>query len=186
MTDPVTGKVILKPGQHIDEKTSLAVENVGLEQLRVRSALTCESDRGCCVKCYGLNLATNELAQIGQAVGIIAAQSIGEPGTQLTMRTFHSGGVAFSSSKQPQVNSKVKGFLTFMDLRVVEDVDGNFVALNKNGKISIRDKDGLELESHKVVIGSIIKAADGAEVKKGQEIFAWDANSVPIIAEKAW
>ncbi|MGJ8724145.1 MAG: DNA-directed RNA polymerase subunit beta' [Roseibacillus sp.] len=185
VTDPVTGKVILKPGQHIDEKTSLAVENVGLEQLRVRSALTCESDRGCCVKCYGLNLATNELAQIGQAVGIIAAQSIGEPGTQLTMRTFHSGGVAFGATKQPFITAKNKGFITFIDLRAVEDVDGNFVVLNKNGKVSIRDKDGLELESHKVVIGSVIKAADGAEVKKGAQILTWDPHSVPIISEKA-
>ena len=185
VTDPVSAEVILKPGDLITEDVALKVENLGLEQLRVRSALTCESDRGCCVKCYGMNLATNELAQIGQAVGIIAAQSIGEPGTQLTMRTFHSGGVAFGATKQPFTIAKSNGILHYQDLRTVEDVDGNFVVLNKNGKIVIRDASGLELESHKIVIGSVISIADGGEVKKSAKIVTWDPHSVPIISEKA-
>jgi DNA-directed RNA polymerase subunit beta' len=130
-------------------------------------------------------LATGKLTKIGEAVGIIAAQSIGEPGTQLTMRTFHSGGVAVGANKQPFLESRAKGVLHYVDLRVVEDTDGNFVVLNKNGSISIRDKNGLELESHKIVIGSIISVKDGEEVAKGGQIATWDPHSVPIITEKS-
>jgi DNA-directed RNA polymerase subunit beta' len=181
--DPVSGDVIVKKGGLMDEKTSIAVENVGHERLKIRSPLTCESERGCCQSCYGLNLATGKLGKIGEAVGIIAAQSIGEPGTQLTMRTFHSGGVALGATKQPEVKAKNKGVAYYKDLRTVEDVDGNFVVLNKNGSLSVRDKDGLELESYNVVIGSVISVADGADVKKNQSILTWDPHSVPIIAE---
>ena len=181
--DPVSGDVIVKKGGLMDEKTSIAVENVGHERLKIRSPLTCESERGCCQSCYGLNLATGKLGKIGEAVGIIAAQSIGEPGTQLTMRTFHSGGVALGATKQPEVKAKNKGVAYYKDLRTVEDVDGNFVVLNKNGSLSVRDKDGLELESYNVVIGSVISVADGGDVKKNQSILTWDPHSVPIIAE---
>jgi DNA-directed RNA polymerase subunit beta' len=181
--DPVSGDIIVKKGGLMDETTSIAVENVGHERLKIRSPLTCESERGCCQSCYGLNLATGKLGKIGEAVGIIAAQSIGEPGTQLTMRTFHSGGVALGATKQPEVKAKNKGVAYYKDLRTVEDVDGNFVVLNKNGSLSVRDKDGLELESYNVVIGSVISVADGADVKKNQSILTWDPHSVPIIAE---
>ncbi|MDG1974940.1 MAG: DNA-directed RNA polymerase subunit beta', partial [Akkermansiaceae bacterium] len=181
--DPVTGDIIVKKGSLMDETTSIAVENVGHERLKIRSPLTCESERGCCQSCYGLNLATGKLGKIGEAVGIIAAQSIGEPGTQLTMRTFHSGGVALGATKQPEVKAKNKGVAYYKDLRTVEDVDGNFVVLNKNGSLSVRDKDGLELESYNVVIGSVISVADGGDVKKNQSILTWDPHSVPIIAE---
>jgi DNA-directed RNA polymerase subunit beta' len=181
--DPVSGDIIVKKGGLMDETTSIAVENVGHERLKIRSPLTCESERGCCQSCYGLNLATGKLGKIGEAVGIIAAQSIGEPGTQLTMRTFHSGGVALGATKQPEVKAKNKGVAYYKDLRTVEDVDGNFVVLNKNGSLSVRDKDGLELESYNVVIGSVISVADGGDVKKNQSILTWDPHSVPIIAE---
>ena len=181
--DPVSGDIIVKKGSLMDETTSIAVENVGHERLKIRSPLTCESERGCCQSCYGLNLATGKLGKIGEAVGIIAAQSIGEPGTQLTMRTFHSGGVALGATKQPEVKAKNKGVAYYKDLRTVEDVDGNFVVLNKNGSLSVRDKDGLELESYNVVIGSVISVADGGDVKKNQSILTWDPHSVPIIAE---
>jgi DNA-directed RNA polymerase subunit beta' len=181
--DPVSGDMIIKKGELMDEATSIAVENVGHERLKIRSPLTCESERGCCQSCYGLNLATGKLGKIGEAVGIIAAQSIGEPGTQLTMRTFHSGGVALGATKQPEVKAKNKGVAFYKDLRTVEDVDGNFVVLNKNGSLSVRDKDGLELESYNVVIGSVISVADGGDVKKNQSILTWDPHSVPIIAE---
>jgi DNA-directed RNA polymerase subunit beta' len=181
--DPVSGDMIIKKGELMDEATSIAVENVGHERLKIRSPLTCESERGCCQSCYGLNLATGKLGKIGEAVGIIAAQSIGEPGTQLTMRTFHSGGVALGATKQPEVKAKNKGVAFYKDLRTVEDVDGNFVVLNKNGSLSVRDQDGLELESYNVVIGSVISVADGGDVKKNQSILTWDPHSVPIIAE---
>ncbi|MDC0289283.1 DNA-directed RNA polymerase subunit beta', partial [Akkermansiaceae bacterium] len=174
IVDPVTEKIIIKKGQLMDEDTSLAIEKVGHERLKIRSPLTCESERGCCQSCYGLNLATGKLAKIGEAVGIIAAQSIGEPGTQLTMRTFHSGGVAIGASKQPFIHAKAKGVVSYNELRTVEDIDGNHVVLNKGGSVSIRDAKGLELESYNVVIGSLISTADAADIKKGDQLLTWD------------
>jgi DNA-directed RNA polymerase subunit beta' len=146
--------------------------------------LTCESDRGCCANCYGLNLATGLPVKIGEAVGIIAAQSIGEPGTQLTMRTFHVGGVAAATFKQPIIKTKNAGRLVYKELRTVQAADGTWVVLNKNGSVSIRDKAGLELESHNIVIGSIISVKDGEDVKKGDTVVTWDPYNVPILTEK--
>ena len=184
VVDPVSGEVIVDVNGLITEERANRIEDIGHERLKIRSALTCESKRGCCQACYGLNLATGIVTKIGEAVGIIAAQSIGEPGTQLTMRTFHSGGVAVGVNKQPFIESRSKGVLHYVDLRVVEDTEGKFVVLNKNGNISIRDKNGLELESHKIVIGSVISMKDGSEVTKGDQIAIWDPHSVPIITEK--
>jgi DNA-directed RNA polymerase subunit beta' len=167
----------------IDEKKADLV-NRTRDQLTIRSVLTCESDRGCCAKCYGLNLATGLPVKIGEAVGIIAAQSIGEPGTQLTMRTFHVGGVAAATFKQPIIKTKNAGRLVYKDLRTVQAADGTWVVLNKNGTISIRDKAGLELESHNIVIGSIISVKDGEDVKKGDTVVTWDPYNVPILTEK--
>ncbi|MDX1680610.1 MAG: DNA-directed RNA polymerase subunit beta', partial [Akkermansiaceae bacterium] len=187
--DPVSGEVIVEVDDIINEKQAKAVESIGQQTLRIRSVLTCESEHGCCANCYGLNLATGLPVQIGEAVGIIAAQSIGEPGTQLTMRTFHVGGVASASFKQPIIKTKNAGQLVYKDLRVVEskDDDGNptWVVLNKNGAISIRDKAGLELESHNLIIGSIISVKDGEEVKKGSTVVTWDPYNVPILTEKS-
>ena len=141
-------------------------------------------ERGCCANCYGLNLATGLPVKIGEAVGIIAAQSIGEPGTQLTMRTFHVGGVAAATFKQPIIKAKNTGRLVYKDLRTVQAADGTWVVLNKNGSVSIRDKAGLELESHIIVIGSIISIKDGEDVKKGDTVVTWDPYNVPILTEK--
>jgi DNA-directed RNA polymerase subunit beta' len=181
--DPVTGEVLLQAEEIIDEKSANAVQALGIESLRIRSVLTCESKRGCCVKCYGLNLATCKPGKIGEAVGIIAAQSIGEPGTQLTMRTFHVGGVASSTFKQPIIKAKNSGKIVYKDLRVVASPQG-WVALNKNGSVSVRDKDGLELESHPIVIGSFISIKDGEDLKKGDTLAQWDPYNVPILTEK--
>ncbi|MBM3863567.1 MAG: DNA-directed RNA polymerase subunit beta' [Verrucomicrobia bacterium] len=182
--DPVTGEVIVNVDDVIDEKQAQAVERIGVQKLKIRSVLTCESDRGCCANCYGLNLATGLPVKIGEAVGIIAAQSIGEPGTQLTMRTFHVGGVAAATFKQPIIKTKNGGRLVYKDLRTVQAADGTWVVLNKNGSISIRDKAGLELESHNIVIGSIISVKDGEDVKKGDTVVTWDPYNVPILTEK--
>jgi DNA-directed RNA polymerase subunit beta' len=182
--DPVSGEIIVKIDDVITESQANALEKIGHEKLKIRSVLTCEADRGCCANCYGLNLATGLPVKIGEAVGIIAAQSIGEPGTQLTMRTFHVGGVAAATFKQPIIKTKNGGRLVYKDLRVVQDSDGNWVALNKNGSVSIRDKGGLELESHSIIIGSIISTKDGEEVKKGDTIVTWDPYNVPILTEK--
>jgi DNA-directed RNA polymerase subunit beta' len=182
--DPVTGQIVLDYDQLVDENSAKAVERIGYEKLKIRSVLTCESKRGCCAKCYGLNLATGKPVKIGEAVGIIAAQSIGEPGTQLTMRTFHVGGVAAATFKQPIIKAKNNGRVVYKDLRVVESAEGKWVVLNKNGSVSIRDKDGLELESHLIVIGSVIEIKDGDDVKKADTVATWDPYNVPILTEK--
>jgi DNA-directed RNA polymerase subunit beta' len=183
--DPVTGKAVITSGQIADEEIAAALEKVGLEQLKIRSALTCESKRGICAKCYGRNLATGLPVKLGEAVGIIAAQSIGEPGTQLTMRTFHVGGTASQTFKQPIIKAKNEGIIRFNDLKVVESTDSNFVVLNKNGTVSVHARDGRELESYNIVIGSVISIADGGVVKKGETFIQWDPYNVPIITEKA-
>jgi DNA-directed RNA polymerase subunit beta' len=183
--DPVTGKAVITSGQIADEEIAASLEKVGLEQLKIRSALTCESKRGICAKCYGRNLATGLPVKLGEAVGIIAAQSIGEPGTQLTMRTFHVGGTASQTFKQPIIKAKNEGIVRFNDLKVVESTESNFVVLNKNGTVSVHARDGRELESYNIVIGSVISIADGGVVKKGETFIQWDPYNVPIITEKA-
>ncbi|MBK1790344.1 DNA-directed RNA polymerase subunit beta' [Persicirhabdus sediminis] len=184
VVDAVTGETIVEANGLMGEIEAARIEDIGYTQLKIRSALTCETGRGCCQKCYGLNLATGKVAKIGEAVGIIAAQSIGEPGTQLTMRTFHVGGVASSSFKQPLIKAKNGGTVVYKEVRDVKDVDGNSVALNKNGSVIIRDKDGLELESYNLVLGSVISVGDGEKVKKGQTFVTWDPYNVPILAAK--
>jgi DNA-directed RNA polymerase subunit beta' len=183
--DPVTNTVLVKSGRLIDEETAAAIENLGVEQLKIRSALTCETKRGICVKCYGRNLATGLPVKLGEAVGIIAAQSIGEPGTQLTMRTFHVGGTASQTFKQPSIKAKNDGTVRFNELKVVSTTDGNFVVLNKNGTVSVHAKDGRELESYNIVIGSVVSAANGSQVKKGTTFITWDPYNVPIITERS-
>ena len=183
--DPVTATTVLKKNTIIDEKTALAVVKIGIEHLKIRSVLTCESKRGCCAKCYGRNLATGQMVKLGEAVGIIAAQSIGEPGTQLTMRTFHIGGVASGTFKQPIVKAKNDGDIRFNELKAVLNTEGQWVALNKNGSITIHSKDGREIERYTIVVGSTISIADGGKVKKGEAFIQWDPHNVPILTEKA-
>jgi len=147
--------------------------------------LTCESKYGVCMACYGRNLATGARVKLGEAVGIIAAQSIGEPGTQLTMRTFHIGGTASQVFKQPQIKAKHDGVVQFNELRLVELEDGNSIVLNKNGSIAILGEEGRELETHSLVIGSVISVKNGGKVKKGEAFVQWDPYNVPILSEKA-
>jgi DNA-directed RNA polymerase subunit beta' len=182
--DPVNGQTTLKANTIVDEKTAAALEHIGVEQLKIRSVLTCESKRGVCAKCYGRNLATGKEVKLGEAVGIIAAQSIGEPGTQLTMRTFHIGGTASATFKQPIIKAKNDGTVRFNDLRVVQGLDGKFIVLNKNGTVTNHDKEGRELESYNIVVGSVISIADGTHVKKGEAFVEWDPYNVPILTEK--
>jgi DNA-directed RNA polymerase subunit beta' len=184
--DPRHPKTILAPAaQEIDELRAKAIEVAGLEKVKIRSVLTCESKQGVCIACYGRNLATGLNVKLGEAVGIIAAQSIGEPGTQLTMRTFHIGGTATAGFKQPQIKSKQEGVVRYNELRLVQLEDGNNIVLNKNGSISVLAEDGRELEVHNVVIGSVISTPDGGKVKKGETFVQWDPYNVPILSEKA-
>ena len=183
--DPGTREIIVAAGQEIDEIARARIETAKLESIRIRSVLTCESRSGCCAKCYGRNLANSKPVALGESVGIIAAQSIGEPGTQLTMRTFHIGGTASSVFKQPQIIAKHEGVVRYQELRTVQSTDGNFVVLNKNGVIGIYDKDGRELDRHTLVIGATVAVEDGGVVKKGQSFVKWDPYNVPILSEKA-
>jgi DNA-directed RNA polymerase subunit beta' len=184
--DPVDRKkFIVKAGQLILEEEAAHLQKIGVEKMKIRSVLTCESKRGCCAKCYGLHLGAARMAKLGEAVGIVAAQSIGEPGTQLTMRTFHVGGAAMSTFKQPFIIAKNGGLVRYHDMRAVKTIEGTWIALTKNGTVSILDEDGKELESHKLVVGAVIAVEDGGKAKKGQQIVTWDPYNMPIICEKA-
>src|SRR5437867_3278403 len=185
--DPRNPKDLLaKANEEIDEIRARAVESSGVEKVKIRSVLTCESKHGVCVACYGRNLATGGLVKLGEAAGIIAAQSIGEPGTQLTMRTFHIGGTASQVFKQPQIKAKYEGRVQYSEeLRLVELEDGNNIVLNKNGSLAILGDDGRELETHNLVIGSVISVPNSGRVKKGEAFVQWDPYNVPILSEKA-
>jgi DNA-directed RNA polymerase subunit beta' len=184
--DPADPKhSIVRANELIDEVKAKQIERAGTERVKIRSVLTCESKYGICVCCYGRNLATGGLVKLGEAVGIIAAQSIGEPGTQLTMRTFHIGGTASQVFKQPQIKAKHDGVLRYNDLRLVALEDGSNIVLNKNGSLSVLDDSGRELEAHTIVIGSVISVKDGGKVKKGETFVQWDPYNVPILSEKA-
>jgi len=178
-------EMLVKANEEIDEAKAKLIESLGVERVKIRSVLTCESKHGVCVACYGRNLATGARVKLGEAVGIIAAQSIGEPGTQLTMRTFHIGGTASQVFKQPQIKAKYEGVVRYNELRLVELEDGNNIVLNKNGSVSILGEDGRELETHNVVIGAVISVPDGGRVKKGETFVQWDPYNVPILSEKA-
>jgi DNA-directed RNA polymerase subunit beta' len=184
INNPVTKDTIIKTNQLIEEPHAASLMSIGVEYLKIRSVLTCESKRGVCAHCYGRNLATGRMVKLGEAVGIIAAQSIGEPGTQLTMRTFHIGGTATQLFKQPIIKAKNDGEVRFNDVRVVQSVDSNYIALNKNGSVSVHSKDGRELERYNVVVGSVISVGDGGQVKKGETFVQWDPYNVPILTEK--
>ena len=176
---------LVRANEEIDEIKAKLIESSRVEKVKIRSVLTCESKHGVCMNCYGRNLATGARVKLGEAVGIIAAQSIGEPGTQLTMRTFHIGGTASQVFKQPQIKAKFEGVVRYNELRMVELEDGNGIVLNKNGSVSILADDGRELEQHNVVIGSVISVKDGERVKKGDTFVQWDPYNVPILSEKA-
>ena len=182
IVDIITDKVIVEQGQEITEEKSEMVEKLGIEKIRIRSVLTCESERGVCVKCYGRNLASGRLVEKGEAVGVIAAQSIGEPGTQLTLRTFHIGGTASRTIEQSFVKSKNEGWLKYHNLRVVPKRK-EFVVLNRNGALSINDKDGRELERHFIPQGAFIVFKDGEEIKEGSSFVRWDPYTAPVLTE---
>ncbi|MFA6633784.1 MAG: DNA-directed RNA polymerase subunit beta', partial [Kiritimatiellia bacterium] len=181
---PATGEVVIAANAEIDEEACKRLEDSGIERVWIRSGLTCDAPHGMCAKCYGRDLSSGKPAEIGTAVGIIAAQSIGEPGTQLTMRTFHIGGTASTVSKVPEIVLKNAGFLKYVDLRIVRNDEGNTVVLNKNGSVQIVDADGTEIDTYNLQMGTVLLAEDGTAVKAGQRVAVWDPHSVPILAEK--
>ena len=181
---PLTQKLLLATGHDISEDDAEEIDKCGVELVKIRSVLTCESRRGVCAKCYGRDLTTDCPVELGTAVGIIAAQSIGEPGTQLTMRTFHIGGVASSMAVQPHITARNSGTAHFVGVRTVKNSEGQSIVLNKNGVVVIQNKKGQELERHNLVLGSIVSVDDGTPVTKGQVFVRWEPHSVPIIAEQ--
>ena len=183
--DPANDELIVPANTLIDEHMAKRIDVSDLERVKIRSVLTCETKHGTCIHCYGRNLGTGDLVKPGEAVGIIAAQSIGEPGTQLTMRTFHIGGIASGGFKQPEIQVRNNGKIKYQDLRVVELEGGSNIVLNKHGSVIIEDEDGKELENYNVVIGAVISAQNGTEVEKGDTIVQWDPYNVPILSEKA-
>ncbi len=182
IVDIVTDQIVVEAGELITEEKAEFIEHLGIEKVRIRSVLTCEAEYGLCVKCYGRNLATQRLVEVGEAVGIIAAQSIGEPGTQLTMRTFHIGGTASRAIEQSFYKAKNEGRIKYHQLRVVAK-GKEFIVLNRNGSISINNEFGREYERYQLPQGAIIKVADGQIVNKDQIFVTWDPYTVPIITE---
>ncbi len=179
---PVSGELMYPANTYIDEEIAAKIDESGLQDARVRSALTCETVNGICASCYGRDLARGTKVNMGEAVGVIAAQSIGEPGTQLTMRTFHIGGAA-SVADNSVIESYNNGKIVFENADVVKDSAGQNVVMSRNMKILVKSEDGKELESHKVSYGSKIAVEDGAEVKRGDKIAEWDPYAEPILTE---
>lgn len=191
-------KLIAKSGDILTNLQAEAIDDSGLESIRIRSVLTCETRRGVCAKCYGINLANSRNISMGEAVGIIAAQSIGEPGTQLTMRTFHLGGIA-SAGVSPEIIAENEGILIYSDLRTVKTEEGFWVALNKNGRLNIVRDEGRSLEEYKkllstksieplqsftVELGTKILLPDGSRVTPDIRIAEWEQHSIPIICDR--
>src|ERR1700686_2964793 len=177
------GNVIVDVNQEITEDLASAIQAAGIERVKIRSVLTCESRRGVCVKCYGRNLASGRLVELGEAVGVIAAQSIGEPGTQLTMRTFHVGGTASRVSEQSRQEAKNTGTVRFVNLQTVRSKDGGLVVMNRNGSIVVLGDKGREKERYAVVYGAHLKVSEGDTVKLGQTLLEWDPYTFSIITE---
>jgi DNA-directed RNA polymerase subunit beta' len=178
-------KVILKKGTLIDEDNVILIEEHGVDAISIRTPVTCETNHGLCMNCYGRDLARGHIVNIGEAVGIIAAQSIGEPGTQLTMRTFHIGGAASSSAAQNSIEINNDGVAALYNLKTIKNVDKNLVAVSRSGEIIISDQYGKERERYKVPYGAIITIKDGQKVKAGDLISTWDPHTHPIVAEAA-
>jgi DNA-directed RNA polymerase subunit beta' len=184
--DPITGDIIVTGGEEIAEDLAAQVQSAGgIDRVKIRSVLTCESRRGVCINCYGRNLATGKLVELGEAVGVIAAQSIGEPGTQLTMRTFHIGGVAGGVSEITKHEARTAGIVKFEEVKTVRNREGDLVAMNRNGQIVLIDERGREAGRYQIVYGATLKVTDGQRVEEGQELAEWDPYTFAILTEDA-
>ncbi len=184
ITDPFTGEVIVEANEEITEDLASAIQEAGIERVKIRSVLTCASRRGVCAKCYGRDLATGKLVELGLAVGVIAAQSIGEPGTQLTMRTFHIGGTASRVAEQSTLEARHAGTVKFQGLQVVEAKDGSLVVMNRTGSLIIQDAKGRDRERYQIVYGAHLKVRDGQAVEAGQTLVEWDPYTFSILTEE--
>jgi len=181
--DPDGKSVIVKAGEDIDEKTASMIVDSGIYTVKIRSPLTCETQRGVCAKCYGRDLSRGTLIDIGEAAGVIAAQSIGEPGTQLTMRTFHIGGTASQVAEQTTLEAKNNGIVAYEGIKTVINKDDKIVVMNRNGQLLILDKKGREKERYSVVYGAALKVKEKQPVNAGESLVEWDPYTASILTE---
>ena len=185
--DPFNDEVLVKPNEEINEDKVKEIEDSGLERVKIRSVLTCQSRQGVCVSCYGRDLARGHMVNLGEAIGVIAAQSIGEPGTQLTMRTFHIGGTASRRAEQTTLEARNDGILKFINLNTVANKDGDLVVMNRNGEIAVIEipEPGRERERERypIVYGAKLKMRDREPVKAGELIAEWDPYTIPMLTE---
>jgi DNA-directed RNA polymerase subunit beta' len=186
IVNPETGEVVYPAGTLLNEDEVEHIDALGIDEVKVRTALTCDTRYGICAKCYGRDLGRGKLINMGEAVGVIAAQSIGEPGTQLTMRTFHIGGAVSRAASVSQVESKSNGTVRFSStMRYVTNARGEQVVISRNGEAMIQDDNGRERERHKVPYGATLVVTDGKQIKAGQALATWDPHTRPIITEYA-
>ena len=183
--NPENGELIVAKGTLVDENIAEAVQKAGVEQVKIRSVLTCESEHGVCAACYGRDLARGTPVNVGEAVGVIAAQSIGEPGTQLTLRTFHIGGAASQSAEQASVEVPFAGVLTLENAHTVTNSEGHLIVLSRNCDLVVLDAQGRETSRHHIPYGTKVLVKEGSKVKKGQKVAEWDPFTIPVISEKA-
>jgi DNA-directed RNA polymerase subunit beta' len=181
--DPFSNEVIAKGNEEIEETLADRIEDIGIDRVKIRSVLTCKSRQGVCALCYGRDLARGRLVNVGEAIGIIAAQSIGEPGTQLTMRTFHIGGTASRRAEQTTLECRIDGRVKFINLKSVKNREGNLIVMNRNGEIAILDENGRERRRYSVIYGAKLRVKDGQKVKEGEILAEWDPYSIPVLTE---
>lgn len=181
--DPITNDIIVSANQEITEDLVKKIDDAGIDRVKIRSVLTCQSAKGICSFCYGRDLSRGRMASMGEAVGVIAAQSIGEPGTQLTMRTFHIGGTASRRAEQSSLQPKTKGTVRFLNVNTVRNKEGHLTVMNRNGEIAVIDANNREREKYPIVYGAKLLVKEGDGVDKGQTIAEWDPYSTPIITE---
>ncbi len=182
---PGTDQVAIPRGTLLDEKWVQKIEEFSIDHMRVRSPISCETRYGVCSSCYGRDLARGHLVNVGEAVGVIAAQSIGEPGTQLTMRTFHIGGAASRSASVNNIEVKANGSVRLHNIKTVQHASGNLVAVSRSGELTVLDENGRERERYKVPYGAVLSVADGEPVKGGQVVAHWDPHTHPVVTEIA-
>ncbi len=181
--DPFSGEIVIKANEEITEEMAKKIEDTGLEKVKIRSVITCQEIHGTCIACYGRDLSRGRKVNIGEAVGIIAAQSIGEPGTQLTMRTFHIGGTATRRVEQSTLTARHKGIVKFMRLNAVVNKSRGLIVMNRNGEIAILDQNGRERERSPVIYGANLRVKDGESVEGGALLAEWDPYTNPILTE---
>ena len=183
VVDPFKGGIIVKENEEINEDSVARIEEAGIEKIKIRSVLTCRSKRGICAKCYGRDLARGRMVDMGEAVGVIAAQSIGEPGTQLTMRTFHIGGTASRRAEQTILEARHEGHIKFINPHVAVNSKGEVIVMSRNGEIAVRDEQGRDREVNPIIYGAKLKVKDGQKVKASDVLAEWDPYTIPILTE---